>query len=221
MGSLRRKYWQYRLQYPVRRKPSDNCGLKYLPTIEPHLSDDSDFILGSRIPIEREVTQRNLDKLTELFHQKVDRCRLIMELGVCRNGEESFTWVFLNNKRDETKYLGVDIDDKSFLDDPRKKIHTIQTDTMNQELVRSKIKDLGEERIDILFIDGWHSVNATVNDWKYANLLAYDGLVFIHDTNCHPGPVCVFDAVDEGLFHKQKFFTNEPDWGLAVLQRIH
>jgi len=41
----------------------------------------------------------------------------------------------------------------------------------------------------------------------------------MHDTNCHPGPVCVFDAVDEQLFSKTKFFEDKPDWGLALFRR--
>lgn len=159
-------------------------------------------------------------KMREIFLAKRDTCQCIFEIGVCRNAEGSFTHVFLNHKRDETIFFGVDIDDKSFLDDPASNIFTVRANSHQQELVRGKLRELGNPKVDLLFIDGWHSVNTMVNDWKYADLLADDGAVVIHDTNCHPGPVCVFDAVDERLFLKQKFFTREADWGMAVCRKI-
>ncbi len=217
---LRRRYWQYRVRYPVTAKPSDAFGLRYIPTIEPYYSDDADFIFGSRMPVDEEVTQRNLHKLTEIFLAKRDACRTIMEIGVCRNEDRSFTHVFLKHKRNDATYLGVDLEDKSFLDDPARAIYTLKADSTKQSVVRAKLRELGMAALDVLFIDGWHSVNAVVNDWRYTDLLAQDGVVIMHDTNCHPGPVCVFDAVDERLFRKQKCFQKEPDWGMAVLQRV-
>lgn len=219
LNRLRRKYHQYFMRYPVTRKPSSVFGLKYLPTLEPHYSDDSDYIYGKRGGVEAEATPRNLKKLEEIFLLKKQACRLILEIGVCRNGEGSFTHVFLNHKRDQTTFLGIDIDDKSFLDDPQKNIYTLRTDSTNQSGIRVKIQELGHHHIDVLFIDGWHSVNMVINDWKYADLLADDGMVIMHDTNCHPGPVCVYQAVDKNLFNKKKFFEKDPDWGMAVFYR--
>lgn len=208
------------VRYPVRRKATDIFGLTFIPSIEPTYSDDDDFILGRPGGVDAEVTQRNLNKLKEIFLQKRDSCRFILEIGICRNEKDSFTYVFLNHKKKETIYLGVDIGDKSFLDNCESNIHTLRTDSANQAIVRNKIRDLGVSGIDILFIDGWHSINMVVNDWKYADLLGDKGVVMMHDTNCHPGPVCVFDAVDENLFRKEKFFVNDRDWGMAALHRI-
>jgi uncharacterized membrane protein YphA (DoxX/SURF4 family) len=205
------------ISYPVSRKSSDVFGLSYIPSLEPHYSDDADFILGKQV--DAEVTDRDLKKLEEVVLENRDTCQLIVEIGVCRNDERSFTHVLLRNKRDETVYLGIDLDDKSFLDDPKRNVHTLRTGSGNQALVRAKIEALGGHTIGILFIDGWHSVNMVANDWKYADLLAADGIVVMHDTSCHPGPVCVFDAVDERLFQKEKFFERERDWGLAVFRR--
>lgn len=220
LARFTRRVRQYFLAYPVKRKPANVYGLKYLPTIEPAYSDDSDFIFGLRKHVKHEITQQNLDKMREVFLSKRDTCKCVMEIGVHRNAEGSFTHIFLNNKRDETIYLGIDVEDKSFLDDRSRHIFTLQTDSSNQDLVRQRHRELGNHKIDVLLIDGWHSVNMMVNDWKYVDLLAGDGVVVVHDTNCHPGPVCVFDAVDERFFQKQKFFMKDADWGMAILQRI-
>ena len=206
------------ISYPVTRKPSDVFGLKYVPSIEPQYSDDADYIFGK--PVDAEVTPRDLKKLEEVVLEQKQACKLIVEIGVCRNGENSFTHVLLRHKRDDTVYLGIDTDEKSFLDDTKRNIHTLRTDSRNQDLVRGRIRELGGgHEIGILFIDGWHSVNMVVNDWKYADLIAADGIVVMHDTNCHPGPACVFDAVEERLFEKGKFFVEERDWGMAVFRR--
>jgi hypothetical protein len=46
----------------------------------------------------------------------------IMEIGVSRNGDRSFTNILLENKHPKSKYLGIDIQDKSFLNDDKKSI---------------------------------------------------------------------------------------------------
>ncbi|HBH00787.1 MAG: hypothetical protein A2X36_02270 [Elusimicrobia bacterium GWA2_69_24] len=217
LGWVVRRFRGAAISYPVTRQPTDIFGLKYLPTLAPRHSDDADFIVGK--PVDAEVTPRNLRKLEEIVLATRQSGKLIVEIGVCRNAEGSFTHVLLRHKPRDAVYLGIDMDDKSFLDDPARSIHTLRTDSRDQDLVRAKIKELGGPPIGILFIDGWHSVNVAVNDWKYADLLAEDGVVVLHDTNCHPGPVCLFDAVDERLFHKEKFFERERDWGMAVFRR--
>jgi hypothetical protein len=49
--------------------------------------------------------------------------------------------------------------------------HFIQCGSNEQELVRNKLKELSVESLDLLFIDGWHSINAFYNDWLYTDLL--------------------------------------------------
>lgn len=213
------KYRRYRVKYPVKKKSSNIFGLTYIPTLQPYYSDDDDFIFGLHENVPIEVSDGNLSKVKEAFLSKKEGCKFILEIGVCRNELRSMTHVFLKNKKNETIFLGIDIDDKTFLNDPDKNIYTLRTDSVNQKLVRSKIKEIGNYKIDLLFIDGWHSINAVVNDWKYTDLLSDHGVVIMHDTNCHPGPMCVFDAVDENLFNKQKYFSEDADWGLAILEK--
>ena len=49
--------------------------------------------------------------------------------------------------------------------------------------------------------------------------LAPQGVVVMHDTNEHPGPFAVFEAIDERLFDKTKHCTEGPDWGIATAVR--
>ena len=56
-------------------------------------------------------------------------------------------------------------------------------------------------------------------DWKYAERLSPHGTVAMHDTNVHPGPVTVFDAIDEQLFDKKKHCTEGSDWGISVIRK--
>jgi hypothetical protein len=58
-----------------------------------------------------------------------------------------------------------------------------------------------------------------VADWKYVERLSSQGVVVMHDTNVHPGPVVVFEAIDEKIFEKVKYCTDGPDWGISVVKR--
>jgi len=41
----------------------------------------------------------------------------------------------------------------------------------------------------------------------------------MHDTNVHPGPVSVFEAINEDLFEKTRYCIEGPDWGIAVIRK--
>jgi predicted O-methyltransferase YrrM len=126
--------------------------------------------------------------------------------------------ILMREKPIDSFYLGVDIDDRSYLDDASKNIWTVRADSNSQSTIRSFLADKQISQLDLLFIDGWHSVNTCVNDWSFTDMLAPKGVVLLHDTNAHPGCVALFDAVDENLFEKQRFCT-EYDNGIAVFRR--
>jgi hypothetical protein len=84
--------------------------------------------------------------------------------------------------------------------------------------VLGKLRSQNIEKLDLIMIDGWHSVNMCVNDWQYTDLLSDHGMVILHDTNSHPGCVALFDAVDENLWIKERFCTNN-DYGIATFKR--
>jgi len=43
-------------------------------------------------------------------------------------------------------------------------------------------------------------------------------VVMLHDTNTHPGCVALFEAVDENLWIKQRFCTDN-DFGIATFRK--
>jgi cephalosporin hydroxylase len=166
----------------------------------------------------REVTEGNFNLVDHV--SKGFMSHGIIEIGVNRNGEHSFTQALLKNKPDSIPYLGIDIDDKSFLNNPEKRIFTLQANSFDQARNREYLRSIGMEKVSLLFIDGDHSVNAVVNDWRYADLLSANGVVMLHDTVSHPGPRVILEAIDKGIFRVEKHFPNEDDYGLAIAYRI-
>ena len=207
--------------FDFRKLPTNIFGLKWQPTIEPDLSDDADAHwqkVAKVFAASKEVTESN--RLVIRYEMiRLGGCHCIVEIGVCRSGKDSFTHVLLNDKPDGCVYLGVDLQDKSSLDDPDKNVHTIKVDSKERQLIFSKMQDLGHKEIDLLLIDGWHSVNMAINDWQYIERLSPHGVVVLHDTNFHPGPSLLFDAVDEELFDKRKHCRWSWDHGIAVFRR--
>jgi hypothetical protein len=144
-----------------------------------------------------EFTECNRSHLTEKFIKIKDSCRAILEIGVCRNADQSSTWCFLNNKKKETFYFGIDLDEKSFLNNPEHNIYTINSNSSNIENNMNYIKQQGIDCFDFIFIDGWHSVNQVLIDWEYTNWLSDRGIVGFHDTSAHPGPLLFVNALDK------------------------
>lgn len=135
-----------------------------------------------------EFTDCNRQNLNEQFLKIKDNCKAVVEIGVHRNGSQSSTWSFLSNKKDETIYVGIDLVNKSFLDNPNKKIFTIEGNSSNVDSNIEIMKSFGVDQIDFLFIDGYHSINQVLIDWEYTKILSPNGIVGFHDTSAHPGP---------------------------------
>jgi cephalosporin hydroxylase len=167
-----------------------------------------------------EVSERNLNLMDDL--SKKYNTHGIVEIGVSRNGESSFTHTILKNKPDDTIYLGIDMNDKSNLNNSDKNIYTIQANSFDQSVIREYINKINLKQISLLLIDGDHSVNAVINDWKYSDLLSEDGIVVFHDSNYHPGPNIFLNCIDTKLFCVKKYFNDiVEDYGMAVAYRIN
>lgn len=229
--------------------PTDIYGLKFKPTFQPdrddtnivsdrfhgmsgmdqpYYDDDRDWPMknlwghpdnGWPGP-PNEVSEENYAICEEVVKSLGNKCKVIVEIGVNRNGERSMTQAFLKNKSKDCIYFGIDLDYKTFLNDAENNVHTITANSFEQDRLRAAMKSIGIEKIDVLAIDGWHSINTAVNDWKYADMLSDHGVVVLHDTNTHPGPVCLFEAVDEMLFNKVRHCTDYIDYGIAVFKHL-
>lgn len=162
----------------------------------------------------KEVTECNRNALLQHFMKVRDNAKAILEIGIGRNSEESFAYVFFKNKKKDTIYIGLDIDDRTFLDDSENNIYTIRNDSSNYEENLKKFKQLGVEKFDFIFIDGWHSINQVLRDWEYSNLLAEGGIVGFHDTSCHPGPNNFINSLDSSKWDIESNLCPE-DWGIG------
>ena len=163
----------------------------------------------------------NQEVLKESFLSIKDTCKIIVEIGVHRDAINSSTNIFLNNKNDDTYYIGVDIEDKSYLNNPDKRIHTIMSPSQNVLDVMMKIQEitntpLDEIVIDYLFIDGWHSILQVLVDWEYTRAVK-DGVICFHDTNYHPGPKRFIEKLNLDRFSVEK--KCPLDYGITVIRR--
>lgn len=152
--------------------------------------------------------------MQEKFLSIKDNCKAILEIGIGRNGDRSFAHIFAKNKNPDTVYIGIDIEDRSFLNDPANNIHTFRTDSSNYEYNLQLFKTLGIEKFDFIFIDGYHSINQVLRDWEYTKLLNPHGIVGLHDTTCHFGPNKFMEALDKQKWNVQENLCPE-DWGIG------
>jgi len=170
-----------------------------------------------------EFSDCNRNALLASFTEVRDRAKAILEIGVCRNGFASSTFVFLNNKKDDTIYLGVDLESKAALNNAAKNVHTLVGDSSDTELIMRYANSLKIKRFDYIFIDGFHSVNQVIRDWAFVEHLADGGIVGLHDTNRHPGPVALLESINESKWEVirlcQDDSMNVTDNGIAFIRK--
>jgi len=163
-----------------------------------------------------EITDCNRKALLYKFIKRRDDINSILEIGVGRNAKRSFAHIFFEHKKEEATYIGLDIEDRSFLRDVSKNIHTVQNNSSYYSENVQIFKTIGVEQFDFIFIDGWHSINQVLKDWEYTNLLSDGGTVGFHDSTCHPGPKEFIEALD-----RDKWIVEEnccpDDWGISFV----
>ncbi len=198
-------------------------GLKYVPTAMPFCGDDVDYFIDVKHPAV-EFSKCNQSVLSETLASLNPRC--IVEIGVNRNPDYSktSTSILIDNKPKDCFYIGIDIDDKSNLNNAGNKVYTLQMDSSAHYLLFELLESLGISEIDLLMIDGYHSVNQCVLDWQYTMKLSKNGVVVLHDSNYHPGPSLLYESIDENLYDKAKqcipgTTEEETDWGIAIARR--
>jgi predicted GTPase len=157
---------------------------RYWPEIQKD-PDLSNFDLNHS----QEITQCNRQSLKENFLKVRDNCKAILEIGIGRNGQDSFATIFFENKKDETVYVGIDIEDRSWLKDHGKNIHIIQGSSSDYDKHMETIRNqFNITEFDFILIDGDHSIDQVLIDWEYTQMLSDKGIVAFHDTTMHLGP---------------------------------
>ena len=179
------------------------------------------------INLYREFSAGNQYALLHEFMQVRDEAKVIVEIGVARLStnlyEHTSTSVLLHHKKRDTLYLGIDAEDRSFIDDPDMNIHTVQCYSQDYSKVVSKMQELGIEKIDFLFVDGWHSINQVIAELFYVDLLRPGGIVGYHDINYHRGPHRMIHNLKPNLFDVRMHCLESTDWGVgfATLKTFH
>ena len=204
----------------IQQRPISIAGLKYFPDLEPTVSNDRDAPLHDIWMSPLEVTDGNLEVMKQVVAGLGDQLFAALEIGVNRNGDRSMSRIIMDQRPKGSFYFGVDIDDKSYLDDESANTYTIRTSSAERELILDRMRQVGVGLLDLIMIDGWHSVNMCVNDWQFTERLSDHGVVVLHDTNSHPGCVALFEAVDEQLWIKERFCL-EDDYGIATFRKRH
>lgn len=174
--------------------------------------------------IQNEFSKQDGDVLVSCIEKLKSKnlFKYVMEIGVQRSGELSSTCRLMAVKPQETIYLGVDIKEASIatVEKPHLNAFGLVSDSGDHYRIIKWLDNFAATQIDLLIIDGFHSINQVYRDFRYAERLSVGGIVFMHDTNYHPGPKTLLDCVDERLFNQKKYFEGENDWGCAVLERL-
>ena len=131
----------------------------------------------------------------------------------------SSTDCLIDNRPSGCWYLGVDIKDdgrRDHIHQPEVKRWFVHENSTSFISVRMAFE---YRQVDLLFIDGRHSVRQVLLDMRFAEKIRPGGVVLLHDINYHPGPRLVFDAVDPDLFDKSSVCPHADDFGLGLLRR--
>ena len=222
MKDLKGYFNHYKVELEVKRLPTDVWGLKYKPSVEPVWSDVVDYYKewGSK-SCGHEIVGVDREFIIDFMNKYKNQFKVIVEIGVCRKDlENSWTGYFLSLKNKDCFYIGVDRHPKDFLNNSENRVFTIHTESQQINKVMDFIEEItGKKEIDLLFIDGLHSIDMACNDWRYAQYLSKGGIVLFHDISIHPSGL-VFDAIDEDLFEKRKIFLHHPDSsGMGIAMR--
>jgi cephalosporin hydroxylase len=205
------------VEYPMKKTPTARFGLLHEFSIEPEYNNGADWTNlchCATTPAFSEADRLELAKLVEPW------MRTIVEIGVSRDGwENSSTKVLIDNKHEDCIYLGIDLEDRNFILDQGTNVNFVQRSSYDVDENLHDLKKLGTDKIDLLFIDGDHSVNSLIKEWEYAKFVSEGGIIVLHDTNFHPGPWCLTRSVDPELFEVTYLLEQMDDYGMAVLRR--
>ena len=203
-------------KFEIRARPGPPpAGLLWLPTVEPALSDDADTYHGRPAIGQPDVTECNL----AIIREAISDALVIVEIGVAPEPASTSASVkIMAEKPPGSVYIGIDIANKTRFHDPANGVYIIHCDSKNRIACWDLMDHLHLDGIDVLFIDGLHSVNQCIEDWQYTKRLAPDGVVLLHDIHFHPGPAALLAALDASQW---RWFDACPerDYGLAIIGR--
>jgi len=193
-------------------------GLNYLPTLEPNISDNCDCFKNYRSF--RDGESDNSLKVLELVTEVVQKAPMnILEIGVSLYDRE---WTMSNRltgyKDYNSKYVGIDTQNREHVKNWGTNSYFYQINSREFDIVKCRLNQLlGIYSLGLLVIDGDHSLNGILADWKYVELLDKKGYILIHDSNTHPGPIALIEAIDRKIFNVEEPLKNNEDHGIALI----
>lgn len=162
----------------------------------------------------RQFSDANKKTIVKLLKNN-PQIKCIVEIGTASSYTDSSTQTFIQYKSPDTLFITIDIDNKSAAiegNSLREKILVLQSDSVNVDLKKHFINTT----IDLLFIDGDHSVDRVFKEYEfYLPLMSKNGIIVLHDTTLHPGPYLFMEAVDENVYKKEKLHLD--DYGLGII----
>ena len=223
-------------RFRATQEPTDVFGLKFRPTINP-ASDAQDWLEygwfdGKPVSmnhkhqrIVHEFSDNDKSVLSGVINElkSNNSFNAVLEIGVFRSGEWSSTKVILENKPLLAKYIGVDLNEGclSPVRDSGRNIFCLCQNSSSIDEIMWFANNVGISGFDLVLIDGNHSINQVMDDWRFAKHLNKGGYVVFHDLNFHAGPRCVFEAIDETLFEKKDWLPDEEfDWGIGTAKKL-
>jgi hypothetical protein len=156
------------------------------------------------MPQQTVFSERNKLALLERFLHVKDRGTAILELGVSKHGIDSSTYVFLNNKKQRTYYVGIDDEDKSYLNDPVKNVYTIKNTKDCVEDNMRMCTNLGITSFNFIFINACDTLNEIQTLWKYTNWLAPVSFVGFHNTGIQTELIEFLDSINRDKWNVVK-----------------
>lgn len=208
-------------EYEVTTKETDRWGLLCEFSVEPKYNDGVCWTEPcgkcAKLPDEKDFSTSNQAVLKSCIEPWM---RSIVEIGICREDwETSSTRILIENRHKDCKYFGIDLDNREFVKDHGDNIFFQRNSSWNVDENIAAMKEFGIEQIDLLMIDGDHSVNSLLKEWDYTKILSPNGVIVLHDTNFHAGPWCIMEYADPEIFDKRWECESLNDFGIGVLKR--
>lgn len=208
-------------------------GLSYIPEQEdmaqPYYPDIFSEIASKTEPIDyysfknRTTLLKCLSQLNLIFDKDYSAKEYypytILEIGIGREDRflNTSTSVLAGFKHFNIRYIGIDNANRAYVE----KLG-IPNIVLLEELSENALKTLrnwGVE-VELLHIDGGHSVNNILVDWEFSEFVKDTGIIVLHDIKAHPGPKLLVDAIDRDIYTVHKMFLDDPkDFGMAVVYK--
>jgi len=142
----------------------------------------------------------------------------ILELGVADgNNVSSTTKILISNKRPQDVYCGIDIIPKNAWNGENVNIIHSPSEYIDNNIDR--LNSLNVNEIDMLVIDGWHSIEQLYKEWQYTRILSSVGVVFINSVNLYPGPYYITKSIDDTKYDIHRYLSDVKDNGICVAVR--